>query len=243
MNAKSNAIKTKLAPSQIRFRVLLVILLLLSPFGAVNLWAVGKVIRAKCAVSKITSLGGQVVLGPDLSVFPTACDIVLGWHRSVFGDTSATSVSFLGLPIHDADLHSLDGLGNVYGLCLDNTPITDAGLDILKTRTEIRFLSLKNTAVTDAGLQKLERMSNLQRLSLDGTKITDAGLAHLKGLNVLSDLSLARTQVTSKAIKRIEVIPHLESIILKDTGVSKDEWDRLQKLLTDRAPTDDNEDW
>jgi hypothetical protein len=245
MNAPLSTAKTRLTPAQLRQRVLLLVLLLLSPFAAMNLWAIGKVLRARHAASAITSLGGQVFLiakPGEMIIDPAVADEsgVLGWHRSAFGDTSAVAVSFSGLKINDADLGNLNGINKVYEVCLDGTPITDAALDFLATRTEIRCLSLKDTSVTDAGLKKLKGLANLRRLWLDGTKITDAGLSQLNGLNMLTGLRLSRTQVTDAGVDRIEAIPHLQEIDLEGTAVSEAERTRLHNLCTSRIPPDDD---
>lgn len=239
----SNAVPTDHARPPIRLRVLLAILLLSSPFGAWNLWAFGTVMRAHYAVSRIESLGGQVLLSAkaaDLMIDPTALDesVVLGWHRFAFGETSAASVSFSGLPIVDADLSCLDGFQKVYAVTLDNTPITDAGLDFLKGHTELRGVSVEGTAITDAGIKKLEGLTNLCNLRLCGTKITDAGLESLEGLNMLTALNLSRTHVTDAGLKHVEKIPNLQVIEIDETDASGAECDRLKKLCTSRIPPD-----
>ena len=195
-SGQSKITKPKLARSQVRLRVLAARSPLLSPFGVMNVWAIGKVLRARHAAARVRSLGGQVSLLPkqgELLVDPEYAyneSMVLGWHRAAFGDTSALRVSFSGSRITDADLVCLDGFRRIYMLSLDNTLVTDAGLDFLAARSEIQTLSLKGNNITDAGLKLLEGLANLKSLDLSDTKVTDQGLAHLEGLGMLTELNL-----------------------------------------------------
>jgi Leucine-rich repeat (LRR) protein len=237
----SDAGPTKLARPSTRLRILLVVLLVLSPYGLWNLWAFGEVMQARYAVSKINRLGGKVLLSIkalDVMLDPTARDesVVLDWHRSFFGDTSAALVSFAGLPVTDADLSCLSGFRKVYAVCLDNTAITDAGLDCLAGRTELVSLSLRGTLVTDAGLKKLARLANLQKLQLGGTRISDAGLTCLERLPTLSELGLSQTRVTDAGLERMEHAPHLVTIDLNGTAASKAERARLKRLCCSHTP-------
>ncbi len=244
-SGQSKITKPKLARSQVRLRVLAALLLLLSPFGVMNVWAIGKVLRARHAAARVRSLGGQVSLLPkqgELLVDPEYAyneSMVLGWHRAAFGDTSALRVSFSGSRITDADLVCLDGFRRIYMLSLDNTLVTDAGLDFLAARSEIQTLSLKGNNITDAGLKLLEGLANLKSLDLSDTKVTDQGLAHLEGLGMLTELNLARTQITDAELDRVKKIPHLQAIHLEGTRVSEAARDRLQKLCQSRIPPDD----
>ena len=193
-------------------------------------------------MSRINRLGGQVYLSVktlDLMLDPTARNesVVLDWHRSVFGDTSAAP-GFLFRPAHcrcRARVR-LDGFQKVYAVSLDNTSITDAGLEFLKGRTELISLSLRGTLVTDAGIEKLAGLANLQKLQLSGTKITDAGLKYLARLPMLTDVKLSRTAVTDAGLRHIDKARHLQAIELDGTAVSKAERNRLKKLCFSHVP-------
>ena len=232
--------ETKAARRPARRWILYVVLLLLAPWGLWNLWAFGEVMQAHCAASRVRQLGGRVCLSVksfELVIDPTAVDepVVLDWHRSLFGETSAALVSFAGLPVADADLGCLGGFRKVYAVCLDNTAITDAGLDCLAERTELIALSLRGTLVTDAGLKKLNGLRNLQKLQLDGTKISDAGLKYLERLPMLSELGLSQTRVTDAGLQSMAILPRLVSIGLGGTAVSKARA-RLNKLCASHMP-------
>ena len=237
----SNTVQAVPARQQTRLRVMLAILLLLSPFAVWNLWEFSKVMRARYAVGRIESLGGRVFLNVeaiDALMDPIGVNesVMLGWQRRLFGDTSAGSISLSGLPITDADLGCLNGFQKIYGICLDDTPITDAGLDFLAGRAELQYLSLRGTGVTDSGLKKLTALIYLSSLQLSGTKITDDGLKYLERFNMLTDLKLSRTQVTDVGLPHIEKVPHLLTIELDKTAVSEAGRDRLKKLCSSRIP-------
>ena len=215
----------KPARSRVRLWIMVLLLLALLPFGVANLWAAGRLLRAKYAASQIEGLGGTVIFFPE----PGRAAGTFASRWLLVGDNS-TLVHMTGPKIGDADLRCLDGFSNIYILCLDDTSITDAGLASIASRKEIQFLSLKNTAITDAGLKELKQLSTLRHLDLSGTKVTDAGVAQLTGLSVLVESSLARTAVTDAAAPQLEKIPLLETIDLDGTAVSQSEQKRLKKL-------------
>jgi hypothetical protein len=126
-------------------------------------------------------------------------------------DKPITAVSFATLPVEDATLACLDGLGSVQKLTLNVTKITDAGLDHVQGLGALKKLYLVDTKITDAGLAKLKGLSNLEILSLVGTEVTDAGLEHLKGMASLQTVFLAGTKVTDEGVKSLqEALPKLK---------------------------------
>jgi uncharacterized protein YjbI with pentapeptide repeats len=237
MNADQSTIpKPKFVPSRVRLWILLSLLLLLSPYAAVNVWALGKFLRARYAASRIENLGGHVTFLPNARYEGLRAG---DWYKPLIGD-SITTVSFSGAKISDADLGLLDRFSKVYGLYLDHTAITSAGLEVVKTRTELRFLSLRGTGTSDAGLKELQGLVNLQKLNLRGTKVTDAGLKELEGLPSLHELNLGDTKVTSAGVQHIEKIANLFLIDLEGTRVSTDLRERLNKLCASRNGPDDD---
>jgi len=88
------------------------------------------------------------------------------------------AMDFKGLPVTDADMGLLEGLGQLRTLDLMNTPVTDAGLAHLKGLSQLQTLDLRNTKITDDGLDQLKGLSHLKTLELIGSKAIDGALSH-----------------------------------------------------------------
>jgi len=102
--------------------------------------------RAKDAICRIE--GGKQSYGQSY-VTVSAQDGEYLYNRIEFNLRGGSGTI---VPIDDARLKNLEGLGGIVGLDLSQTKITDAGLASIKTLATLEYLQLSRTAVTDRGL-------------------------------------------------------------------------------------------
>ena len=133
----------------------------------------------------------------------------------------------------DAGVVVLPVAANSNYLLANFVTVDSVNMDIINLlrplKQQLIWLKIGDTNIGDDALAVIGQCKKLTRLQLDHTNITDKGLAHLAALPELRYLNLVATKVTSAGVKQLTGLTNLHSLYLYQTGVSKENWQELEK--------------
>ncbi len=110
-----------------------------------------------------------------------------------------------GRQANDVDMSALLGLkAQLVWLQLPNCGVEDRHLEVIGQLTELRKLNLNKNNITDAGIQFLANLSQLEYLNLYGNEIGDPSMDVIKTLPNLTKLYLRETLVSVEAIEALQ---------------------------------------
>ncbi len=172
-----------------------------------------------------------------------------------------SSLFIAGSRVGDSGLLHVAKLPKLQQLELSQTAVTPDGLLVLENAPSLRELNLMGRQFDDKSLENLKVVRSLRELSIHGGSISDEGLKHLcdfpvletfavscqelpgqasqitdKGMESIaktkiSRLFIARVAITDAGLKHLESMTTLRSLTLKDTDVTTEGLEALQKAL------------
>lgn len=133
-------------------------------------------------------------------------------------DLSSESLTQLHLP----------RLSRIY---LNNMAFGDRDLPVLARYPGLEWICLSGCPVSDAGVASIAgEFRQLRHLCLNATRVNGDVIRQLAGFPVLAELQLAGTRVDDDDIDSIASIVSLQSVVLKQSGVTDSGLSRLREL-------------
>ena len=163
--------------------------------------------------------------------------------------------------VGDTDLVHVTKLPKLRNLELSQTTVTSDGLRVLENAPSLQELTLMGRQFDDKTLESLSKLRFLRSLAIHGGSVTDEGLKYLidypqlesfaiscpeipaqvpqitdKGLEFIAktkinQLFISRAAITDAGLKYLEKMTTLRSLTLRDTDVTTEGMESLEKAL------------
>ena len=198
-------------------------------------WKMNRVRNLRRAMAEAQRLGASITYVHELDAAPPVEPPGPKWLRRIVGDDFFVEVEQIQLEndeVNDDTIALIAHLPSIHSLIVRSNGITDKGLVSLAEANELVALELTSANVTASGYANLTGLRKLMTLVFRNDKtVQDTWLAEIAKLQQVKYLYLNCPHVTDIGLVNLQTASGLKQLDLRNSGVTKDGVDKLQKML------------